>query len=196
MACVGGEPVTADYASHHQREFTGATIDRVAVSEPSELDNQPRARGGRDHGPSESAAESLGFPAADASSSACGASSKPDEVDRRRTGDDRTRAMNESEIDGATTAGGACDRCLPAAKEAGRFDLAIYCAVAGTPTPDPRSVAQESKSRRGLFSPVDRLGFRSLARRRTPRSRWACVSFCHGDGLEPWGQTGRPLSAP
>jgi membrane-associated phospholipid phosphatase len=43
--------------------------------------------------------------------------------------------MNRSEIDGATMAGGACDRCLPAAKEARRLDVAIYSAVAETPTP-------------------------------------------------------------
>lgn len=43
--------------------------------------------------------------------------------------------MNELEIDGAAEAAGACNGCFRAAKEAGRLDVAIYSAVAETPTP-------------------------------------------------------------
>ncbi len=44
--------------------------------------------------------------------------------------------MNELELDDTATAEEARNRCFRVAREAGRIDLAIYRAVADTPTPD------------------------------------------------------------
>ncbi len=87
-----------------------------------------------------------------------------------------------------------------AAEEAGRLDLAVYSAVAETPTPSLDRVLGRLSEAANYSAPVDRLGCRSLGRRRAAGARCGHhgpgVRGGNRDSVEPWGQIGCSPPAP